>query len=82
MSIYEQHRLADGRLPFILHDYRIPAGGTGCYSNWHENIEILYFMEGASTLLRWLFTGRRWNRRRAIPVLLLNIGTPPSSGTR
>ena len=50
MSNYERHRLSDGRLPFILHDYRSPAGAMGCYSNWHENLELLYFMEGSATV--------------------------------
>ncbi len=50
MSTHERHILSDGRLPFILHDYRCPAGGRASYTNWHENLELLYFLEGSATV--------------------------------
>lgn len=50
MSVYEKHRLRDARLPFILHDYRFPAGAHACRGNWHENVELLFFMEGSATV--------------------------------
>lgn len=50
MSKYERHSLSDGRLPFILHDYRYPGGIHASYSNWHENLELLYFLEGRATV--------------------------------
>lgn len=50
MSTHERHVLSDGRLPFILRDYRCPGGERASYSNWHENIELLYFLEGRATV--------------------------------
>lgn len=50
MSTYERHILSDGRLPFILHDYRHPKGIGVAYSNWHENLELLYFLEGSAVV--------------------------------
>lgn len=50
MSIHERHILSDGRLPFILRDYRCPGGVRASYSNWHENLELLYFLKGSATV--------------------------------
>lgn len=50
MSTHERHVLSDGRLPFILRDYRCLGGNRASYSNWHENIELLYFLEGRATV--------------------------------
>ena len=50
MSKHERHILSDGRLPFILHDYRCERGVGAAYSNWHENLELLYFLEGRAAV--------------------------------
>ena len=50
MSTHERHILSDGRLPFILHDYRCEKGRGAAYSNWHENLELLYFLEGQAAV--------------------------------
>ena len=50
MSKHERHILSDGRLPFILHDYRCQRGEGAAYSNWHENLELLYFLEGRAAV--------------------------------
>jgi AraC-like DNA-binding protein len=50
MSKHERHILSDGRLPFILHDYRSQQGEGAAYSNWHENLELLYFLEGRAVV--------------------------------
>ncbi len=50
MSTYEKHRIRDARIPFILHDYRFPHGVSDFHGNWHENVELLYFLEGQATV--------------------------------
>ncbi|MBO5270086.1 MAG: helix-turn-helix domain-containing protein [Clostridia bacterium] len=46
MNIYENHRMDDPRLPFILHSTRRAPRRPAGSGNWHENIEILWFTEG------------------------------------
>ncbi len=46
MNIYEKHRLKDGKLPFIFHDYRRKKDHRDVRGNWHENLELLYVIKG------------------------------------
>lgn len=46
MNIYEKHRLVDGKLPFIFHDYHRKQGHRDVRENWHENLELLYVING------------------------------------
>lgn len=47
MSHYESHNLEDRALPFIYKERSVqPSGGRFGASNWHENVEILYFVSG------------------------------------
>ncbi len=46
MEIYESHKMEDPRLPFILHSFHYGRGEALPFSNWHENIELLYFTKG------------------------------------
>lgn len=43
-TTYEAHILSDTKLPFIFHLDTVKY--TNCNVNWHENIEILFFIEG------------------------------------
>lgn len=46
MSIYENHRF-DKELPVIFHlDQLKKAAHGSCLSNWHENVELIYCIEG------------------------------------
>ncbi len=47
MSNYEKHSFNDIRLPFIVHIFNNSAEFG---SNWHENIEILFFKSGNGTV--------------------------------
>ena len=47
VSLYEKHNLQDNDLPFIYKERVIkPTGGMFGSSNWHENIEIIYIVDG------------------------------------
>ncbi len=47
MSTYETHIIKDSRLPFIFHRSQVNlAVDRHTAGNWHENIEILFFIEG------------------------------------
>ncbi len=46
MEVYESHKMEDPRLPFILHSFHYEKGEALPFSNWHENIELLYFTKG------------------------------------
>ena len=50
MSVYEKHRMRDARLPFIFHDYDFLSGVASFRGNWHENLELLYIVEGEGTV--------------------------------
>ncbi len=50
MSIYENHRMKDPRLPFIFHFTRFSPGHPAGRGNWHENLELLYFVSGSATV--------------------------------
>ena len=42
---FEQHNLGTRKLPFIFRSDEMNAGEKD-YTHWHENIELLYFLEG------------------------------------
>ena len=46
MNIYEKHILANPALPFLFHIDHIRSISSLQKGNWHENIEILCFIEG------------------------------------
>ena len=47
MSRYESHNLEDQILPFIYKERSVaPSGGRFGASNWHENVELIYFVGG------------------------------------
>lgn len=48
MEIYESHKMEDPRLPFILHSFYYQKGEVLPFSNWHENVEFLYFTKGSA----------------------------------
>lgn len=51
MSFYESHNLEDSDLPFIYNEALIPPNCPEFgASNWHENIEILYIVDGSGTV--------------------------------
>lgn len=52
-TIYESHIPETKQLPFIFHLDTVGYRGCGNESiaNWHENIEILYFIEGSGKVL-------------------------------
>lgn len=46
MSVYENH-LFEKELPVIFHLDQLKCGvNESCFSNWHENIELIYCIEG------------------------------------
>ena len=45
MSFYEAHSL-DKELPIIFHLDQMKIPGQKCITNWHENIELIYCIEG------------------------------------
>lgn len=51
MSIYENHRMKDPRLPFIFHFTNMTKRKPAGRGNWHENVELLYFTEGNATVM-------------------------------
>lgn len=51
MSRYEDHHLEDRALPFIYKQRSAPpTRGMLGSSNWHENIELLYVIEGSGAI--------------------------------
>ena len=50
MSIYENHRMKDPRLPFIFHSTRMKPNRPAGRGNWHENVELLLFASGEATV--------------------------------
>ena len=65
MSHYESHNLEDQALPFIYKERTVrPTGRPRASSNWHENIELLYIVQGAGTVS---------NNGRVLPVVAGNI---------
>ena len=50
MRIFETHLLDDPRIPFILLDYTYSAGEYLGFSNWHENVELLYITSGRAVV--------------------------------
>ncbi len=53
MNIYETHVMKDSRLPFIFH-VATQLGGPRqrqIQTNWHENLELIYVLEGRGTVL-------------------------------
>ena len=47
MSRYENHNLEESTLPFIYHETLLrPRGLMFGSANWHENVELLYIVEG------------------------------------
>ena len=50
MKIFETHQLDDPRVPFILFDYTYTAGEYLGFSNWHENVELLYITRGRAVV--------------------------------
>ncbi len=52
MNFYETHVMKDPQLPFIFHYGTKPVrmDNTPRMTNWHENIELLYIVEGSGTV--------------------------------
>ena len=50
MSKHETHLLVDPQLPFFFHRNTHCTNRTFGYTNWHENIEIIYVVEGEGTV--------------------------------
>lgn len=46
MSIYETHMMPDPQLPFIFHNTCLSTSFVLQNENWHENVEILCFIDG------------------------------------
>lgn len=47
---YEQHSLSSDRQPFIFRRFSIHSAMKD-YTHWHENIEILYVVEGSGSVI-------------------------------
>ncbi len=50
-SRYEPHSYLDPNFPFIFHLNNISKNKTSFWTHWHENIEILYVIEGEISVL-------------------------------
>lgn len=50
MSVYETHIMTNPSLPFILHFTHHRQAHTDSIGNWHENIELLFFLDGFGTV--------------------------------
>ena len=48
--MYEKHIVYDELMPFWFHKDTVTKG-TADISNWHHNIEILYFVEGSGEVI-------------------------------
>lgn len=51
MDIYETHVMENSLLPFIFHRRHLSPHRAPEPNNWHENVEVLYFLEGRGTML-------------------------------
>lgn len=51
MSLYETHALQDRQLPLICREGRCTADGQADAGNWHENIELIFVLDGAGTII-------------------------------
>ena len=51
MSLYETHKLQNQKIPAICKRGRIVAGGPSDGGNWHENIEVIYVVDGKGTII-------------------------------
>lgn len=47
---YEYHTMRDAALPIMYHEERLPSG-YGILTNWHENLEILWFTKGLGRVI-------------------------------
>ena len=50
-SGYELHAYADNQLPIILHIDATKTFANADFHHWHENIEILFFLDGNASVL-------------------------------
>jgi AraC-like DNA-binding protein len=50
MAIYEKHTFQSPAIPFIFHPKNVRTRHEYSGGNWHENIEILSFTEGAGSV--------------------------------
>ncbi len=46
---YENHIMYNNLIPFIFH-YNVRTNRTAMYGNWHDNVEVLCFVEGSGTV--------------------------------
>ena len=51
MSLYETHMLQDKQLPLICRQGLCTVDGPADAGNWHENIEIIFVLDGAGTII-------------------------------
>lgn len=51
MSSYEPHDYKDPDFPIIFHQDKLPDDQEDIPIHWHENIELLYFVEGSAALM-------------------------------
>lgn len=69
MSYYENHTF-DKELPIIFHLDQVQNKGMDCASNWHENIEFLYCVEGEGQCI----SNSRAVEMKPGSVVLINSG--------
>lgn len=50
MKVHENHELKNTLLPFYFKARTLEANKSSLYSNWHENIELLYLTRGSVTV--------------------------------
>ena len=50
-TTYEAHPLKDSQLPFIFHYNTVSDTKRSMFANWHNNIEILYVVEGKGEII-------------------------------
>lgn len=50
MDVYETHVMKDSLLPFIFHRRHLSPKRAPEPNNWHENVELLYFLSGSGTM--------------------------------
>lgn len=50
-NFYEPHNHKDPSFPFIFHLDTMKLSGSGFLPHWHENLEMLYVLEGKITVL-------------------------------
>lgn len=49
-TFYENHILKDPKFPFIFHLDTLTEGSSTVPMHWHENIEMLYFIDGSGII--------------------------------